>query len=152
MPSGPEYAEAIITEDRPLEELSFTPKIEDIDNVVRWIEHHQVPHFYDQVLFGRVYAIGFDAILKILANSPKSEAYRIAKVARKQIKSTIYLPLEKGVRFSTAFTQPTDLTASIKQLPNGRVVVVVEFSGGQIDLSEANLAQLIGLPAPANPQ
>jgi AccI restriction endonuclease len=111
-----------------------------------------VPHFYIQVLFGRVSAIGFDAILKALANSPKSEAYRIAKVARNQFKSTIYIPLDKGVCLSTAFTQPTELKASIKQLPKGRVVVIVEFSGGEIKLNEPNLAQLIGLPAPAAPQ
>ena len=120
--------------------------------MVRWIEHHQVPHFYVQVLFGRIYAIGFDAILRVLANSPKSETYRIAKVARNQFKSTIYIPLDKGACLSTAFTQPTDLKASIKQLPTGRVVVVVEFSGGEVKIDEAALAQLIGLPAPTAPQ
>jgi hypothetical protein len=141
-----------ITEDRPPEKLSFTPKVEDIDNVVRWIEHHGVPHFYVQVLFGRVYAIGFDAILQVLASSPKSEAYRIAKVARNQFKSTIYIPLDKGTCLSTAFTQPTELRASIKHLPTGRVIVIVEFAGGEVTLNEASLAQLIGFPAPANPR
>src|SRR5690606_31716138 len=38
-------------------DLSFTPKVEDIHNVVRWISRHGVPHYYVQVLFGAVYAI-----------------------------------------------------------------------------------------------
>lgn len=140
-----------ITQDR-LGELSFTPKIEDIDNVVRWIEQHKVPHFYVQVLFGGAYAIGFDEILKVLASSPKEGAYTIAKKARNQFKATIYIPLNKGVPLSSDFKKPTELKGSIKELPEGRVVIIVEFAGGGIELSEDSLARLIDPPAPGNLQ
>lgn len=124
-------------------ELSFTPKVEDVGNVVKWIEFHDVPHYYVQVLFGRVYAIGFDRILELLADSPKSEKYRIARVVRNQFKSTIYIPLTSGQCLSTEFEQPQSLKASIKSLDNGRVVVIVEFSGGKVTFAETELQKLI---------
>jgi len=123
--------------------LSFTPKVEDVRNVVKWIEIHDVPHYYVQLLFGCVYAIGFDRILALLAESPKSKKYRIARVARNQFKSTIYIPLTSGVRLSTEFEQPQLLKGSIKQLGNGRVVVVVEFSGGKVVFDKAELQKII---------
>lgn len=124
-------------------ELSFTPKVEDVRNVVKWIGFHDVPHYYVQVLFGRVYAIGFDRILELLADSPKSEKYRIARVARNQFKSTIYIPLPSGHCLSTQFEQPQSLKASIKPLDNGRVVIVVEFSGGKVTFAKNELQALI---------
>ncbi len=123
--------------------LSFTPKVEDVRNVVMWIEIHDVPHYYVQVLFGRVYAIGFDRILELLAQSPKSKKYRIVRFARNQFKSTIYIPLTSGVCLSTEFEQPQLLKASFKQLGNGRVVVVVEFSGGKVVFDKAELQRII---------
>jgi len=132
-----------LNEARDPAKLSFTPKVEDIRNVVKWIELHDVPHYYVQVLFGRVYIIGFEHILELLADSPKSEKYRIARVARNQFKSTIYIPLTLGACLSTEFEQPQSLKASIKHLANGRVVVVVEFSGGKVVFSKDELQKII---------
>ncbi len=135
--------QAMKNDDR-VDKLSFTPKIEDIHHVVRWIKIHDVPHFYVQVLFGRVYAIPFAKILEVLKDSPKSGSYRIARLARNQFKSTIYIPLSKGVLLSSNFKAPSTLTASTKELSNGRVVIVVTFAGGKIDLNKEALTGLLG--------
>lgn len=124
--------------------LSFTPKIEDIHHVFQWIKIHNVPHFYVQVLFGRVYAISFVRILEVLKDSPKSGTYRIESLPRNQFKSTIYIPLTEGVLLSSNFEEPTRLTATTKELSNGRIVVVVTFAGGKIDLNKEALTQLLG--------
>jgi len=97
-----------------------------------------------QVLFGRVYAISFTNILEVLKDSPKSGSYRIARLARNQFKSTIYIPLSKGKLLSSDFEEPKTLTASTKELSNGRVVVVVTFAGGKITLNKEVLTGLLG--------
>jgi len=43
--------------------LSITPKVEDIKVVYKWIETFNVPHFYFQVFFDKVYGISFEQIL-----------------------------------------------------------------------------------------
>jgi hypothetical protein len=134
--------QAIHNDDR-LAKLSFTPKIEDIAHVLRWIKIHNVPHFYVQVLFGRVYAIPFTKILEILKDSPKSKNYRVARLPQNQFKSTIYIPLSKGVLLSSNFEKPSNLTATTKELTNGRVVVVVTFAGGKIELNPEALNGLL---------
>jgi len=140
--------QAIKTDDKA-EKLSFTPKIEDIHNVVQWITLHGVPHFYVQVLFGRVYAISFEKILELLAGPQEDGAYRVVKVARNQFKSTIYIPLTQGVCISTGFENPSGLAASIKELPNGRVVILVRFRGGKIVIDNSALAKLINVEVSA---
>lgn len=47
--------------------LSFTPKVEDLAVIIKWIETHGIPHFYVQVLFDRIYVISFEKILEILS-------------------------------------------------------------------------------------
>lgn len=49
--------------------LSITPKVEDIKVVYKWIETFNVPHFYFQVFFDKVYGISFEQILTIVSNS-----------------------------------------------------------------------------------
>lgn len=39
--------------------LSITPKVEDIKVVYKWIETFNVPHFYFQVFFDKVFGISF---------------------------------------------------------------------------------------------
>jgi hypothetical protein len=85
-----------LTGTRTPADLSFTPKIEDIRNVVRWIERHGVPHFYVQVIFGAAFAISFERILELLIAGPKAGGYTIDREPRNQFKSTVYIPLDKG--------------------------------------------------------
>ena len=49
--------------------LSITPKVEDIKVVYKWIETFNVPHFYFQVFFDKVFGISFEQILSIISNS-----------------------------------------------------------------------------------
>lgn len=49
--------------------LSITPKVEDIKVVYKWIETLNVPHFYFQVFFDKVFGISFEQILSIISNS-----------------------------------------------------------------------------------
>lgn len=49
--------------------LSITPKVEDIKVVYKWIETFNVPHFYFQVFFDKVFGISFEQILSIISSS-----------------------------------------------------------------------------------
>lgn len=129
---------------RPPSELSFTPKVEDIWNVARWIERHGVPHYYVQVLFGAVYGISFEAILEHLAMGPKEGGFTVDKQPKNQFKSTIYLPLDKGTCLTTAFGWPK-LAAFSRQLASGRMLFGVHFSGGEAVFDACTLSGLIRL-------
>lgn len=130
--------------ERTPSDLSFTPKIEDIFNVMRWIEHHEVRHFYVQVVFGAVYAIPFERILEVLTVGPKAGGFRVERVARNQFKTTVYLPLDKGVCISTEFREP-DIKAFRRQLSSGRMLFGVNFSGGKVGVDALQLAGLLEL-------
>ena len=49
--------------------LSITPKLEDISVVNRWIQNFDVPHYYLQVFFDKVYIIPFKDILELTADA-----------------------------------------------------------------------------------
>lgn len=129
---------------RTAADLSFTPKIEDIHNVMRWIELHAVPHFYVQVLYGAVYAISFERILELLVAGPKAGGYTIDREPRNQFKSTVYIPLDKGIRLSleSGFQEP-DLSAFRKQLSSGRMLFGVRFSGGRVVFDRTRVAEML---------
>lgn len=125
--------------------LSFTPKVEDIHNVVRWIEHHGVPHYYVQVLFGGIYAISFETILRILAEGEPKLDFRVESAEKSQFKPTYYLPLTAGVRLSEApdqFEMPV-LSAFDKRLPKGRMLFGVRFAGGRAPIDPDALRRLL---------
>lgn len=133
-----------LTGTRTSADLSFTPKIEDIRNVMRWIERHGVTHFYVQVIFGAAYAISFERILELLVVGPKTGGYTIDREPRNQFKSTVYIPLDKGVCLSTHFQEP-DLTAFRKRLSSGRMLFGVRFTGGQLVFDKARVVELLKL-------
>jgi len=127
---------------RSADDLSFTPKIEDIANVYRWIKNHGVRHFYFQLIFGAVYAISFERILELLVVGPKSGGYKIAREARNQFKSTMYIPLSLGTELSISFEDPV-LSVFKKQLSTGRMLFGVSFSGGSVALDAGKLRGLL---------
>ncbi len=131
-----------ITKERTPDKLCFTPKIEDIWNVVQWIEHHHVKHFYVQVVFGAVYAIPFTVILEVLSKKPQDAGYTIEKEARNQFKSTIYLPLTFGRKISVDFVDPK-ISAFRKDLQGGRVLFGVAFSEGRVRLDSKVIDELL---------
>lgn len=116
---------------RTPEDLSFTPKIEDIANVWRWIVRHGVPHYYVQVIFGAVFAISFERILELLVVGPSDGGYTVDREPRNQFKSTIYIPLSLGTKLSTQFADP-DLSAFKRQLSTGRMLFGVKFFKGDV--------------------
>lgn len=68
--------------------LSFTPKIEDIMIVYKWIKTFNVPHFYFQVFFDKVYGISFENILKLIIDSNnRNKKYFIEKDEKNQQKN-----------------------------------------------------------------
>lgn len=57
-----------IKETQKRDYLSITPKVEDLKVVYKWIETFNVPHFYFQVFFDKVYGMSFERILEIISN------------------------------------------------------------------------------------
>ena len=55
--------------------LSITPKVEDIKVVYKWIEEFNIPHYYFQVFFDKVYGISFEQILTIISNQDNEDEY-----------------------------------------------------------------------------
>lgn len=85
-------------EKRQRQFLSFTPKVEDIYVIYKWIKRYGVPHFYVQVFFDKVYCISFEDILGIVANKEaKNSIFFVERNAKNQFKSTIHINIDKGL-------------------------------------------------------
>jgi hypothetical protein len=107
--------------------LSFTPKIEDLGGILRWVENHGVPHYYVQVLFDRIYLISFKKILQILSNPDNNKTkFFIEKNYKNRFKDTIHITLSEGICLSKDVKQPKHISVR-KQLVNGRLVHYVKF-------------------------
>lgn len=107
--------------------LSFTPKIEDLGGILRWVETHEVPHYYVQVLFDRIYLIPFKKILEILSKPENNKTkFFIEKNYKNRFKDTIHITLSEGICLSNDVRQPKHLSVR-KELVNGRLVHYVKF-------------------------
>lgn len=131
--------------------LSFTPKVEDLMVVMKWIDNFNVPHFYVQVFFDAIYAISFREILLLLRDSSILEkgiknkkivgsinqevAYVIEKNPKNQYKETIHIFLNKGHYLSKDFFEPK-LLGQRKELASGRLLHHVSFEGGKANLDK----------------
>jgi hypothetical protein len=131
-----------LTGARTEDDLSFTPKVEDVANVMRWVKQHGVKHYYAQVIFGAVYGISFEQILELLVVGPRDGGYSIEREPRNQFKSTIYIPLSRGLKLSTRFQDP-ELSAFERELSSGRVLFGVAFSGGHVEFDPTALTSLL---------
>lgn len=70
--------------------LSITPKIEDIKVVTKWVQYYNVPHFYFQVFFDKVFGISFKNIIELLSDPMNNGVkYFIEADVKNQNKSTI---------------------------------------------------------------
>ena len=143
--------------DRPF--LAFTPKIEGLFVILRWIETYGVPHYYVQVFFDSIFVISFEDILNILAKS-KSEkelfgkgkaktfyldgevAFKIEKNAKNQSKETIHLFLNQGLKISNSVPLPAVL-GNRKELSGGRLLHYASFESGKTILDIQALLSLI---------
>lgn len=134
-------------DDRPF--LSFTPKVEDLIVVLKWINLFNVPHFYVQVFFDTIYILPFAKILQLLATSTITQkgiknkkyygsfdgnpAFAIEKNPKNQFKETIHIYLNQGIKISKYLTSPEPI-GTRKELMNGRLLHYIKFSGGEVIL------------------
>jgi len=145
--------------DRPF--LSFTPKVEDLLVVMKWINTFDVPHYYVQVFFDAIYIIPLSEILSILKDAQIKErgkknrkifgyiegelAFQIEKNPKNQYKETIHLFINRGHLLSDSISQP-HLIGSRKELSGGRLLHYISFEGGKSKIKEEVLLRLIENP------
>jgi len=125
--------------------LSFTPKVEDIYVIYRWIKNFGVPHYYVQVFFDQVYAIPFKDILKIISDpSNEGKIFFVEKNAKNQFKRTIHISIDKGILLAEKVDFP-DYTSEYKKLGRGRLLFYVTFKGGKAYLDVGKFYKMISL-------
>ena len=122
--------------------LSITPKVEDLKAVHKWIQTYDVPHFYVQVFFDRIYGMSFQHILELIANPGwEDEKYFIEQDAKNQNKTTIKIPSQDGICLAGAVTEPQHHSVR-KELNKGRLLFYVKFDGGEAFLDKENFDTL----------
>lgn len=119
---------------------SFTPKLEDLRLVKRWVDTYGVPHYYFQVFFDIVYGISFEEVLLILARHPS--AYEIERNRRNQDKPTIHIPVTRGIELAR-FTDEPYLEPIRRTTRLGRVDMYLRPAGGRAPIDPSQLARLI---------
>ena len=122
--------------------LSITPKVEDLKVVRKWIMTYNVPHYYVQVFFDRVYGISFKYILEVISN-PDNEGkkFSVEQDAKNQNKTTIKIPSQDGICLAEAVKEPNHSSVR-KELSKGRLLFYVTFDGGEAILDKENFDEL----------
>lgn len=122
--------------------LSITPKVEDLKVVHKWIETYNVPHFYAQVFFDKVYGISFEQILKLIADpNLESEKYFIEQDTKNQNKTTIKIPSQNALCIAQSIKEPEHYSIR-KELGKGRLLFYVGFDGGKVLIDKDNFDKL----------
>ena len=122
--------------------LSITPKVEDLKVVHKWIMTYNVPHFYVQVFFDKVYGISFQHILELVSNPDlEDEKYFIEQDTKNQNKTTIKIPSQDGICLAETVTEPNHQSVR-KELNKGRLLFYVKFDGGEAFLDKQNFDSL----------
>jgi len=138
--------------------LSFTPKVEDLLLVLKWIDTYGVPHFYVQVFFDSVYIISFNDILlllktakiekkgkkniKILGKFRGNPVFVIEKNPKNQYKETIHIYLNRGTLICSDVESPK-LLGNKKELPGGRLLHYVSFEASHTQINREVLLEMI---------
>lgn len=122
--------------------LSITPKVEDLKVVHKWINTYNVPHFYVQVFFDKIYSVSFKHILELIANPDLEDInYFIEQDAKNQNKTTIKIPSQDGICLAQKVIEPTHHSVR-KELNKGRLLFYVKFDGGEAALDKENFETL----------
>ncbi len=123
--------------------LSITPKVEDIKVVYKWIETFNVPHFYFQVFFDKVYGISFEQILQIISN-PDNEGviFSVESDTKNQNKTTIKINSKSGIQVASKVDEPLHESVR-KEMDRGRLLFYVTFKGGVAYLDIENLRTIL---------
>lgn len=125
--------------------LSITPKVEDLKVVHKWIMTYNVPHFYVQVFFDKVYGVSFQHILELVSNPDlEDDKYFIEQDTKNQNKTTIKIPSQDGTCLAEAVTEPNHHSVR-KELNKGRLLFYVKFDGGEACLDANNFESLFGI-------
>lgn len=125
--------------------LSITPKVEDIKVVYKWIETFNVPHFYFQVFFDKVYGISFEQILQIISDPDKEGVvFSVEADTKNQNKTTIKINSKSGVQIAYKVDEPKHESVR-KEMSRGRLLFYVTFKGGTAYLDVNNLREILGI-------
>lgn len=126
--------------------LSITPKVEDLKVVLKWIETYNVPHYYFQVFFDKVYGISFRKILELIS-TPELEGnkYFIGdEDSKNQNKWTVKIDYKEGQEVAFKVDMP-DHSSVMRKLGRGRLLFHVRFNGGTAYLDVNNLRSILGI-------
>lgn len=122
--------------------LSITPKVEDLKVVHKWIMTYNVPHFYVQVFFDKIYGMSFQHILELVSNPDwEDDKYSIEQDTKNQNKTTIKIPSQDGICLAQAIIEPEHHSVR-KELNKGRLLFYVKFDGGEAILDKNNFDTL----------
>ncbi len=125
--------------------LSITPKVEDIKIVYKWIESFNVPHYYFQVFFDKIYGISFENILELISSPEKEgDVYFIESDVKNQNKTTIKIRSNSGALIASKVDEPNH-ESKRKELNRGRLLFYVTFNGGMAYLDIDNLKNILGI-------
>lgn len=125
--------------------LSITPKVEDIKIVYKWIESFNVPHYYFQVFFDKIYGISFENILELISSPEKEgDVYFIESDVKNQNKTTIKIRSNSGALIASKVDEPNH-ESKRKELNRGRLLFYVTFNGGMAYLDVDNLKKTLGI-------
>jgi type II restriction enzyme len=125
--------------------LSITPKVEDIKVVYKWIETFNVPHFYFQVFFDKVYGISFEQILRIISDSDnEGTIFSVESDTKNQNKTTIKINSKYAAEIASKVDEPNHQSIR-KEMDRGRLLFYVTFSGGTAYLDIDNLTGILGI-------
>lgn len=109
--------------------LSITPKVEDLKVVYKWIMTYNVPHFYVQVFFDKVYGVSFQHILELVSNPELEDvAYSVITHDKDNNKSEIEIKLNQCWSIGDVKELPTMFT---KETSNKKASYTC-FEGGKI--------------------
>ncbi len=123
--------------------LSFTPKVEDVKVVLKWIETYNIPHIYLQVFFDKVYGISFRSIVEIIANPDNEETKFFAEGdVKNQNKIVLKISVKEGIEVAHRVDMPHH-ASKMKELDRGRLLFHVVFDGGKAYLNPDAISQLI---------
>ncbi len=126
--------------------LSITPKVEDIKVVYKWIKTFEVPHYYFQVFFDKIYGISFENILEIVTNPVNDgNIFFVESDVKNQNKTTIKINSDIGNEIASKVDEPEHYSQR-KEMNRGRLLYYVRFKGGKAYLDINNFARTLGIP------
>lgn len=121
---------------------SFTPKLEDLGVVKRWIGSFGVLHYYLQVFFDCAYIISLVNILTIIADRP--ESYDVEKNRNNQEKPTIHIPVSEGTKIAV-FRELPEFRAEVRETNLHRLDAYVVPVGGLIHIDATAFRKALDL-------